>query len=72
MEACKKYDLTVTGCSRQTSLFIPEICEKCLKEAENKKVMVTHSLGKKPLVRGQLAMSNRLKSYGKLYESHNQ
>jgi hypothetical protein len=69
MEVCKKYALKVTGCSRQTSLFIPEICENCLRQVEKSEGMVTYRPGKKPLVRGQLAMSNRLKSYGKRYET---
>ena len=30
MEHCDKYDLNVTGCSKQTSLFNPGICAECL------------------------------------------
>ncbi len=70
MEFCKKYNLMVTGCSRQASLFILEICKNCQIEAEEAKGISNHSPKKKPLVRGQLAMSNRVKGYGKLQESH--
>jgi hypothetical protein len=30
LEHCSKYDLNVTGCSKQTSLFKPDICAQCL------------------------------------------
>ena len=30
MEHCNKYELNVTGCSKQTSLFNPGICAECL------------------------------------------
>jgi hypothetical protein len=30
---CKKHELRVTGCSRQTSLLREEICQECLAEA---------------------------------------
>ena len=30
MEHCSRYDLNVTGCSKQTSLFNPGICAECL------------------------------------------
>jgi hypothetical protein len=66
---CKKYDLRITGCSRQPSLFMPEICENCLRKAEQSEGMVTYRPKKKPLVRRQLAMSNMVKSYGKRYET---
>jgi hypothetical protein len=33
---CPKYDLKVTGCSKQFSLFKSEICEACVTEAKEK------------------------------------
>ena len=32
MEHCKKFDIKITGCSKQVSLFQPYFCQKCLKE----------------------------------------
>jgi hypothetical protein len=32
---CPKYDLEITGCSMQVSLFVPYICENCLSKAIN-------------------------------------
>lgn len=69
MEVCKKFNLKVTGCSGQTSLFIPEICENCLQEAEESGGICNHGPKNKPLVRSNLAMSNSVKSYGKRYET---
>ena len=45
------------------------IAEDGLEDTENPEGMVTYRPGKKPIVRGQLAMSNRVKSYGKRYET---
>lgn len=32
MPHCPKHDLKVTGCSKQVSLFVSEICDACLSE----------------------------------------
>ena len=32
---CPRYEnIYVTGCSKQTSLFLPEICQKCVEETK--------------------------------------
>ena len=45
------------------------IAEDDLDYKENPEVMVTYRSLKKPTVRSKLAMSNRVKSYGKRYET---
>ena len=62
MEHCDKYDLNVTGCSKQTSLFKPEICAECSlatgrkpplfygKQVEGANHMETYALGEEPPV----------------------
>lgn len=35
MEKCSKHDIWVTGCSKQVSVFQPEICQVCIKEEED-------------------------------------
>ena len=62
MEHCSRYDLNVTGCSKQTSLFKPEICAECSlamgrkpplfyrKQVEGANHMETYALGEEPAV----------------------
>ena len=35
MRCPKHEDLYVTGCSKQISLFLPEICQKCVEESKS-------------------------------------
>lgn len=36
MKTCIRYNLRVTGCSKQVSLFTSEICQKCLLDEKDK------------------------------------